>query len=861
VISGVTRAVLGNGLTVLVKSDPESEVVAIVTHVRAGYFDEPDEVAGISHVLEHMYFKGTPTRGVGEIARETKARGGYLNAHTIYDHTSYYTVLPARAFSAGLAIQADAYRNSLIDAQELERELEVIIQEAKRKKDSPSAVATESLYALLHDTHRIRRWRIGREAGLRALTRERMLEFYRAYYRPSNTVLSIAGGVRADAVLAQVDRLYGDMPPGDAIRDRGPPESAQEGFRYAEKSGDVSQTQLALGWRTAPLSDPATPALDLAAMLLSAGRASRLYRSVRERRLASSISAYNYTPTDIGVFVVHAETEPDRTVDAARAVRAQIESLRRGDIAPTEIARVRRLFESRWIRRLETMEGQAHHLAEWEAQGGWQLGDEYFQHFLGTDAADVADVAGRFLTDDRCGAMIYRPEAAAPVASGSAEFRAMLEGAKADLSHDPPAAAPAVRTGKARAEGLQHGIEVYRTGRAVPVLVRRRASLPMVHLAVVSAAGAAHDEASRAGLAQLLARTALKGTSTRTADELAVQAEMLGGSIGASASSETIAWSISVPAGRFEAAAELLSDVVQNPVFSEDSLETERSVALSDLASFRDDMHSYPIHLACAAAYGAHPYGRTTLGSERSLGSITVCDLRARHSASVARGRLVIGIVGDVDPGHAAEVAAGVFGHLTYDVGSMIARPEWPDAVRTAAEERDKAQTALAMAFPAPSRREKDRFVARMISVIASGLGGRFFDELRERQSLAYTVSVHALDRLLGGTFVAYIATAPEKEDVARAGLLRELDRLREELVTEDELSRAKEYSVGAHMIRRESSGALLSEMLDAWMFGSLSEPAELESEIRSVSREQIRRLAASCFDPARRAEGVVRGR
>ena len=191
----VTRAVLPNGMTVLVRPDHGAPVTAIVTWVNAGYFDEPDADVGISHVLEHMYFKGTPTRGVGEIARETKASGGYLNAHTIYDHTSYDTVLPSSGFVRGLEVQADAYANSLIDAGELARELEVIIQEAKRKLDSPSAVAVESLYALLHDHHRFRRWRIGEEAGLRALTRDRMLGFYRNYYRPRNTILVIVGDV------------------------------------------------------------------------------------------------------------------------------------------------------------------------------------------------------------------------------------------------------------------------------------------------------------------------------------------------------------------------------------------------------------------------------------------------------------------------------------------------------------------------------------------------------------------------------------------------------------------------------------------------------------------------------------------
>src|SRR3954469_25154950 len=210
----VRRQRLANGLTVLVRRDSSAPVVAIVTYVSAGYFDETDDVIGIAHVLEHMYFKGTPSRGVGEIAKETKALGGYLNAATIYDHTSYYTVLPSPAFAHGLAIQSDAYASSLIDSDELRRELEVIIEEAKRKDDNPSAVATETLYELLHDRHRIRRWRIGREEALRGFTADAVRQFYRSFYHPENTVLVIVGDVDPDDALAEAERRYGGLPPG-----------------------------------------------------------------------------------------------------------------------------------------------------------------------------------------------------------------------------------------------------------------------------------------------------------------------------------------------------------------------------------------------------------------------------------------------------------------------------------------------------------------------------------------------------------------------------------------------------------------------------------------------------------------------
>src|SRR5918999_846526 len=235
-----------------------------------------------------------PARGVGEISKETKSAGGFLNAGTIYDYTSYYTVLPSSGFVAGLEIQADAYARSAIDADELRKELEVIIQEAKRKADNPGAVTIESLYELLHDTHRMRRWRIGREDGLRALTRAHVAGFYRNFYRPHNTILVIVGDVDPEHALQHVERLYGPLADGDIPRSKGPEERARTGFRFREMSGDITQTQLAFGWRTVPTLHHDTPLLDAAAAVLGTGRASRLYRAVRERKLAASISAYNY---------------------------------------------------------------------------------------------------------------------------------------------------------------------------------------------------------------------------------------------------------------------------------------------------------------------------------------------------------------------------------------------------------------------------------------------------------------------------------------------------------------------------------------------------------------------------------------
>jgi len=862
--ASVEREVLPNGLTVLVRRDEAAPVVAIVTHVKAGYFDETDDVVGIAHVLEHMFFKGTPTRGVGAIAKQTKASGGYLNASTIYDHTVYYTVLPSSGFAAGLEIQADAYANSVIDASELSRELEVIIQEAKRKSDNPGAVTTETLFELLHDRHRMRRWRIGREVGLRRLTRDDLVRFYRNFYRPSSTILSIVGDIDVGEALRHVHRLYGGLEPAPVERSPGPEETGTDRFRYRELAGDIAQTELVFGWRTPATMHEDTPLLDLAAGVLGSGRASRLYRAVRERQLAASVSAYNYTPTDLGVFVVHADMPPASAIPAAAAMWEQVRLMREVGVEPQELARAQRMFESRWMRHLESMEGQATHLAEWEALGDWRLGDRYFERITGATSSAVTAAVQRYLTPERAGLVVYRPASADAIADDADTAQALLT----SIANSPLPPVPEIGEGREPSspprlplEREEGDVRVYRSAGGIPILVRRRPGAPITHVGVFALGGAAIEPAALGGLSTLLARTSLKGTETRSAAMIAEESELLGAVMGTSLTADGIGWTISAPAPRTMPAIALLADIVQRPTFPKDALDTERSVALANVAQQRDDMYRYPVRLALQAAYGTHPYARSVLGTEDTLGAIDTRAVHAWHADRVLRAHAVIAVVGDVDADDIAAHVAAAFGRLVATTPETIAPPSWPSAPEMIAESRDKAQTALVVVFEGPARRDDARFASALIATIASGLGGRFFDELRDRQSLAYTVQAYASERLLAGAFISYIATSPDREDVARRGLLDEFAKLRDADVTTDELERAKTYTVGTRAIRQESGAAVLGDLVDAWLYGSgLAELAEQDARVLAVTAADIRRVAQRYFVEDRRVEGIIRG-
>lgn len=420
----VNEARMPSGLKVLVREDHNAPVVAIFTHVLAGYFDEPDEWVGISHVLEHMYFKGTPTRGPGVIAQETKNAGGYLNASTIYDHTSYFCVLPSVALEEGLDLQSDALLHSVIDEEELRKELLVIIQEAKRKQDNPSALSRETLYELMFDQHRMRRWRIGTEEQLSTFTRQDVAGFFERFYTANSIILIVAGDVDTARVLDLVGRKYASIRTGTPPRDRGPAAAPSGEFRFREIAGDVVQTRLELGWHSLPTLHADTPYLDLLALILGQGRASHLYRNVRDAGLALGVTAYNYTPTEVGVFGVSAETEPADAEQCLSALWSTIEDVRRGAVTDADVARAQSVIEARMLRGLETMEGQASFLSEWQALDDWRLGGEYLDTVMLASRADILRVANEYLTLETAAVLCYRPDAGSPLTITHDKLRA-----------------------------------------------------------------------------------------------------------------------------------------------------------------------------------------------------------------------------------------------------------------------------------------------------------------------------------------------------------------------------------------------------------------------------------------------------
>jgi zinc protease len=570
--------------------------------------------------------------------------------------------------------------------------------------------------------------------------------------------------------------------------------------------------------------------------------------------------------------VVHAETPPDKLADAALATWRELSAARRDEFRAEELVRAQRVLEARWLRRLETMDGQAAYLASWEAEGGVSLGAAYYDRLISASVAHVQHAMHEHLDPSQVSVMVYRPPHASALPSDAESMRRWLGAAESQesvtaLATPSVSHAHIARVGQqpqpsARAERVVRNVHVFRTAREVPVLIHARPGTPLVSIGVFMRAGSVSEPEGREGLARLMAQSTLKGTHTRSGAEIALAAESLGGSIGVSAGLESLGWSMSVPVRQLDAALELLADVVQFPTFSPAAVDTERQLAMAEVERLRDDMYRWPMRLASEAAYRGHPYARSVIGSAVSLEAISADDVRLQHETALHAGACVIGIVGDVNTHNAATAVQRHFSAIAWGADRPPAAHTWPNAMRIAEDTREKQQTALAMLFRGPSRRDPARHTARVLAAIASGLGGRFFEELRDRRSLAYTVAAYPIERRVDGVFAAYIATTPAREEEAREGLLEQFAALCREPVRDDEIERARQYLVGTHAIAQQSGATVLSDLIDAWSFGDgLEELAEHDARVLAVTPEHILELARTYFDPARRVEGVVRGR
>lgn len=851
--------VLPNGLTILLRETRVAPVANIQIWAKVGSADERPGEEGLAHFHEHMLFKGTKRRGVGDVAGEVEGAGGRINAYTTFDVTAYYATLPAHAFDTGLDVLVDAVRNSIFDPVEVQREVEVVLEEIRRSDDSPAHMLSDHAFATAYTKHPYRLPILGTAENVARFETPMVEAFFKRWYTPDNLVVVAAGDFEARKVAEDIKRLFGDAQAGSASRSR-PIEPVQHALRTSVMARSFEHARIDLSWAAPSFREADSTHLDLLAFILGEAESSRLIRDVKETQgLVDRIDASCYTPLDPGLFSVNFECEVQQSTEAVAAVLEEVERLRNEPVSESELDRARANFLATESFERESVSGMASKLGHFHVLGGdFRSEERYFDSVRSASPEDLRRVAQQYLSSEKLTAcaLINEEERAALT---EAELESAVGAGVERMSR---ILAPPKRTPRGPNASDASTVVSYTLPMGATLHVAPTHDVPVVAARAAFLGGVLAEDTANSGITSFLSSMWMRGTRGQSTAGFARSVENLAAEIDGFSGRSSLGMTLECTADKLGPTLDLFAEALLEPAFDEGELERERRDVLSSIDRRVDRLSQRAFHLFQRTLFKTHPYRMPTGGERESVEAFNVDSIIDHHERLIRSDNLVLGVAGDVDPDAVAHALSVRLASLSSERFEEIkAEPEAaPSAPRFAEETADRAQAHLIIGYQGVSVSDPDRFALELLSQILTGQSGRLFLELRDKQSLAYSVSAMNVEGVAPGFFSVYIASAPEKVDQGRAGILAELDRLVQVPVGDDELNRAKRYLTGNHAIDRQRAAARAAHLsLDA-RYGIGIDAELLYSErVEALTRDDILAVAQRILRSEARVEALIR--
>lgn len=833
---GVKLTVGENGLTIIVREDHSAPVVSAQAWCMAGSVHEGRWLgAGLSHVLEHMLFKGTTTRPGSRIDQEVQEAGGYINAFTSFDRTVYYIDVPNTGANVALDILCDIMQNATLPPEELAKEKQVILREMDMNVDDPGRRASRRLFETAYTRSPYRFTIIGYPDIFNDLRPDDILAYYREKYAVNNVFYVVAGDVKTEAVVERIRAAYAGAKARPQPAVVLPEEPKQTARREVIEEAPIELGYLHFAWHVPELRHPDVPLLDVLAALLGNGRSSRLYQEVRERQgLVTSVDAWTYAPGNACLFGLSACVEADKFQPATDAMLAEVENMKTALVAPEELSKAVKQFIAATLATRKTMQGQAQDLgANWLAANDLNFSERYLAAVKSATPADLRRVARTWLVAENRTLYALLPAGTAPKQALASES---LE---------------------------EHPVQRFELANGLRLLLKEDHRLPFVEFRAAFQGGLLAETAANNGLTQLTGKLLLKGTRSRTAEEIAVAIESVGGSLDSYGGNNSFGLNAEVLSSDFALGLELVSDVLLNPIFPPPALEREREVQLAGIRAQKDHLLQSASQAMRRALFGEAGYGLDALGSEASVAKLQVADLEAFHRQFAVPNNCVLAIYGDIEPPAARAAVEQAFAGWRPVSGMGMLATDCPpalDRLKRVTEIRDKKQAVLVIGFHGTSLHDPDRYPLELLQEACSDLGSRLFLRIREKLGLAYYVGAQNLVGLAPGYFALYAGTAPEKLELVEREMLAEAELLRAEGLTGEELERAKAKVIGQKKIARQDLGSLaLTTALDELYGLGYAHAGTEDALYQAVTLDQVKSVARKYLKPDALVIAVVK--
>jgi len=775
---------LPSGLEVIVQENNSASVVAMQFWVKTGSTHETRSEAGISHLIEHMVFKGTKHYKPGEIARLIEANGGSINAYTSFDYTVYHVVMPSAQWETGLRILADMVQNALFDHQELASEKKVVLEEIRKNQDSPFSVLFDALLATAYQQHPYRYPIIGYTETVKDINRARILKYYQKWYQPSNMVAVIVGNIKKEQVKKALNSVFSGpfvSPPSIKF----PSEPPQKDLHLLTMKKPFKETYLGLAYPIPGMGESDAYALDVLSEILGMGDSSRLNIALKLKRpIVHSIATYAFTPKGPGLFILQAVLEANNLKTALREIFAQIEEIKQNGVSSEELVKAKLNLESEFVYKQETMEGWANTL------GFFQVVEEdakkcadYLTNIRAVTKAKVKEVAQKYLIPQHLSLVAIIPETA-PIKLTKEEIYALWPQKKQQVKN-------------------KKGIQKFVLDNGLTLVVKENHRLPTFSLAAAFMGGLRAETTETNGICNFMTKMLMRGTKKHSAVELATLIEDMAGEVDTFSGWNTFGLTAHFLSRFFDDAISLIAETLLEPAFDAEETERLRPLILAAIRQKQDKPSSLAFSQFYQRLFPHHPYGMDVLGRVETISRIKNTDLAQFYQKYAVPNNLVLVVVGDIEIKEVVKKIKKLFGNWSKKkvIFPQSSLPSLPSSFITVKKHLPKEQVHFVLGSLGTTLYNEDKYPMAVLDAILSGQGGRLFINLRDKKGLAYALTFVHREGIEPGVWAVYMATSPDKLDEAIKGVKEEIRRLREKGIEEEEIERAKQYILGNFVI------------------------------------------------------------
>lgn len=853
------RLKLKNGLSVLLIENHKSPVVSVQMWVKTGSADEGRGEEGISHFIEHLVFKGTQKYEMGEIASTVEASGGELNAYTSFDQTVFYVNISREFADVGLDVISEMMGFPRFDENEINSEREVVIEEIKRGNDSPGRQASRLLFSSVYKKHPYGIPVIGYDKIIKKVSKKTLVDYYQSRYIPTNMHLVVAGDFETAEMSQRVNETFGRMKSFKFRNVKRVKEPKQDGPRVRVEKAAFEEAQFHVAWRVPGAEHKDVPALDLLAMIFGQGDTSRLSQKLRlEKAVTNSVGAGTFTPKDNGLFTVSGSLNAENFSEAFTIFKAELERMVSEAPSADEMKRAITNLESEEFYAMETIEGVARKAGSFENL----MGDyAYFQKFLKQVYAlkpdDILRVARKYLSPEQMTivAMVPRNEKETEKSLKAWVRTYAKDFAKAAKLRTKPSKKVAVKKVKwsMAAGGAPSEIQRFALPSGATVLFRRENATPVVSAKAAFLGGMRFEPEGKGGVTELLSRVWTSGTRTMSETEISHKIENMAGGLSAFGGRNSIGLSMQTISPFEKDAIDLFDEVLVAPVVNDAILEREKGVMLEAIRAREDSPGQLVSQMFTHMMFKGHPYERDMYGAAYSVRALKKSDVEQLLRGQAMSRNMMIAVAGSVDPEAWME-------RLTKASAQLPEGKPLKSVFKHAGPAKDdfgyrdlkREQSHIIIGYKGLTLDDPRRYTLQIIQSILAGQGGRLFLELRDKASLAYTVSPMRMEGIDTGYFGAYIGCSPEKGEKAIKMLHEEFEKLVSSDVPDTELERAKRYLIGRHDIDLQRNSSISSSMLFNEIYGIPAEEMFKYSEhLHDIRASDIRKLAAEIFAQA----------